>query len=175
MAKYAAKTEFPVLTDPIIRMVDDMVGFQDSMICHNMRRTRAHPTDWKWVKIRGHRRSGFTTTAFKLLQYYPSSLIVYPSQDMLQYARRQAIVERLVPTIGDALHDNYSTGGHSKYLKFDEQMGDGRWFLGRSPNDRHELIILDQASMIEGSRGWENMNRFRDELFMYCDVLVELN
>ncbi len=173
MPKYAGKTELPVLTDPIIKMVDDMVGFQHSMICHQMRQARTHPTSWKWVKIRGHRRSGFTTAALMLLQYYPSSLIVYPNRDMMEYARRQAMEENLIPAVGDALRDNYSINGHSKYLKVEGQMNE-RWFQGRSPRDRHELIILDEASMIEGARG-DNMNRFRDELFMFCDVLVELN
>ncbi len=92
---------------------------------------------------------------------------------MMEYARRQAIEENLIPAVGDALRDNYSINGHSKYLKVEGQMNE-RWFQGRSPRDRHELIILDEASMIEGARG-DNMNRFRDELFMFCDVLVELN
>lgn len=175
MPKYAGKTEFPVLTDPIIKIVDDMVGFQHGMICHQMRQARTHPEQWKWVKIRGHRRSGFTTTALMLLQYYPTSIIIYPNRDMMQYARRQALEENLVPAIGDTLHNYNHTTGDSTHLKVEGQMNE-RWFVGRSPSrDRHELIIIDQASMIESDKGWENMNRFRDQLFIFCDVLVELN
>ncbi|KKK79627.1 hypothetical protein LCGC14_2831590 [marine sediment metagenome] len=149
-----------------------MIGFQRSELCWRMQQDRIPPEHWKWIKIRGHRRSGFSTTALKLLQEYTSSLIVYPNHDILAHARRQAIDERLVPSLKDDFHNNIAINNH---LKTESELNE-RWFIGRRPEHRHQLIILDQASMIEcGRQGELGMCNFRYELFMFCDVLVELN
>ena len=149
-----------------------MVGFQQSSLCYDMREARTPPEHWKWVKIRGHRRSGFSTTALKLLQEYTSSLIVYPNHDVMAHARRQAIDENLVPSLEDAFHNNITINNH---LKTDWELTEN-WFRELRPEHRHQLIILDQASKIECSRlGEMRMNEFRNQLFTICDVLVELN
>ena len=149
-----------------------MVGFQQSDLCLQMREARMPPEHWKWVKIRGHRRSGFSTVALKLLQEYTSSLIIYPNHNVMAHARRQAIDGNLVPSLADTFHNNIAINNH---LKTESEMNE-RWFKGRRPEHRHQLIILDQASKIECERlGEMKMNRFRDELFIFCDVLVELN
>jgi len=147
-----------------------MIGFQQSDLCHQMREQNQPPEYWKWIKIRGHRRSGFSTTALKLLQQYDSSLIVYPTEFMLQYSRRQALDENLIPSMKDIFRNNIVI---RNYLKTHEQI-DEKWFIGRRPNRRHQLIIIDQASMIQEQRGI-GMYRLREQLFMFCDVLVELN
>lgn len=172
MTKYISQSRLPTLTDPIMQIVNDMIGFQRSELCWQLRQQNMPPEHWKWVKIRGHRCSGFSTTALKLLQEYTSSLIVYPNHDILAHARRQAIDENLVPSMRASFHDNIAINNH---LKTESEINE-RWFIGRKPEHRHQLIILDQASMIEcQQQGEAGMNRFRYELFSVCDVLVELN
>ncbi len=155
-----------------MRIVNDMIGFQRSELCWQLRQQHMPPEHWKWVKIRGHRRSGFSTTALMLLEQYPSSLIIYPNHNMLQHARRHAIDKNLVPSMRASFLDNIAI---NKHLKTEQEIKE-TWFRGRRPEPYHQLIIIDEASMIEcGRLGEIGMNEFRDELFSVCDVLVELN
>jgi hypothetical protein len=75
-----------------------------------------------------------------------------------------AFDERLTPSVQEYINDHIVP----------ESLIDTRWICAHRPEQRHQLIILDPASMIEKRRGPNEMNRLRDELFMICDVLVEL-
>lgn len=175
MAKYDGKTDFPVITNSIIQIVDDAVGFLSSKFCDNhFRNHNVNPFYWKWVKIASHRRGGFTTAALQLLQNYKSSLIVthnYPSANRM---REFAVENNLVPldTRGDVFYNNIAI---KDYIIPHSRMNDN-WFcsLGR----RYQLIILDPASIIEIERQrqqGQSFAEFRDRLFNICDLLVELS
>lgn len=166
MAKYDGKTNFPVITDPIIQIVDDAVDFLGSEFCDD--HFRKHPTNpfyWKWVKIASHRRGGYTTAALQLLQKYTPSLIVTHNYPSANRVRQVAIENNLVPRMNNvAIKDHIIP--HSRM--------DNKWFasLGR----RYQLIILDPASMIEVDRQrGRPFNEFRDRLFDVCDLVVELS
>jgi len=171
MAKYDGKTDLPVITDPIIQIVDDAVGFLGSEFCDTyFRKPGANPLHWKWVKIASHRRGGYTTAALQLLQTYPSSLIVthnYPSANRI---RQFAIEHNLVPRMIDVFHDNIAIKDHI----IPHSRMDNHWFSSRP--QRHQLIILDPAGMIEidPQRG-RSFTEFRHRLFNVCDLVVELS
>ena len=169
-----------MITTQIIQIVNEAIEFQNSELCERaLRGAGAPPHNWKWVKIDGHRRNGYSTAALMLLELYTSSLIVYPNHNSAAHARRQALDESLVPSLSHVLSCNYhpesSEQAWQSVLKSEQAM-DWKWFRGLKPNQRHQLIILDQASRIEYQRDKRDggMDKFRDELFMFCDLLVEL-
>ncbi len=170
MAKYDSKTDYPVITDSVIKIVDDAVGFQKSEFCERFK--HASPFYWKWVKIASHRRGGYTTAALHLLQKYTSSLIVthnYPSANRI---RQFAIENNLVPRMINDFHDNIAIQDH---IMPHERMNDD-WFSSLGPQHRYQLIILDSASMIEIDRQrGPSFNEFRNRLFNICDLVVELS
>jgi len=173
MAKYDGKMDLPVITDPIIKIVDDAVGFLGSEFCdYQFRDINANPFHWKWVKIASHRRRGYTTAALRLLQKYTSSLIVthnYPSANRI---RQFAIENNLVPRMIDVFHDNIAIQDHI----MPHSRMDDRWFTSLRPQQRFQLIILDPASMIEMDRQrGPAFHQFRDRLFNICDLVVELS
>jgi hypothetical protein len=175
VAKYAGKTDFPVITDQVIDIVHDAMDFLESRFCHEQfRHSGANPRQWKQVKIHTHRRAGFSTAALKLLGEYRSSLIVthnYPAGNRL---RMEAIDRGLVPDWCE--EDFYNNIKIDDHIVATDRM-DERWFATRRPDERYQLIILDGASMIETHRnrnGADGMDRFRDRLFYVCDLLVEL-
>ncbi len=170
MAKYDGKTDLPVITDLIIQIVDDAVGFLGSEFCdYQFRKYPVNPLYWKWVKIASHRRGGYTTAALKLLQSYTSSLIVtnnYPSANRI---RQFAIENNLVPRIIGDFHDNITINDHiMPYGRMDDN-----WFSSLGPH-RYQLIILDPASMIEVEKQ-SAFKEFRNRLFTICDLVVELS
>ncbi len=153
-----------MITDNVIDMVNETVSFQSDDLCNEMIYTGAPPSYYKHVKLYAHRRAGFTTAALRLLERYTSTLIVTPSHVIKNYYRRMAFDERLTPSVQEYINDHIVP----------ESLIDTRWIQERRPEQRHQLIILDPASMIERRRGLIQMNMLRDELFMICDVLVEL-
>ena len=170
MAKYDGKTDLPVITDLVIKIVDDAVDFLGSEFCdYQFRKHGANPFYWKWVKIASHRRGGYTTAALKLLQKYTSSLIVthnYPSANRI---RQFAIENNLVPRIIDDFHDNITINDHiMPYGRMDD-----KWFSS-GPRRRYQLIILDPASMIEVEKQ-SAFTAFRNRLFTISDLVVELS
>lgn len=176
MAKYAGKSDFPVITDPILDIVHDARGFIESQFCrekfghHNV-----DPRQYKWVRIHSHRRAGFTTAALQLFNSYPKSMIITHSTPAAHRLRAEALDLDLVPDwCKDAF---YHVTKIQDYIVPHERL-DERWFEGRYPDKHYELIILDCASMIEASRNnrgvISGMDEFRDRLFMLCELLVEL-
>lgn len=179
MAKYASKTNFPVITNQIMEIVYDAMGFIESQFCNDaFKRPGANPRQWKLVKVYTHRRAGFTTAALQLLNEYRSSLIVTHNQPAANRLRREAIDNNLVPDWCE--QDFYNNIRINDHIMAHEWMDD-RWFSQHhSPNERYQLIILDCASMIEASRNnghrgaIPGMDEFRDRLFNICDLVVEL-
>lgn len=173
MAKYDAKKDFPVITDSIIKIVDDAVGFLGSELCNDyFKEPHANPFYWKWVKIASHRRGGYTTAALQLLQKYTSSLIVTHNYPSANRVRQFAIENNLVPRMMDDFHNNIAINDH---IMPHSRLND-HWFTDRRPEHRYQLIILDDASMIEIDRQrGESFNRWRDRLFTICDLVVELS
>ena len=171
MAKYH-NDSLPVITDQIIQIVKDGVGFANSEFCQEQfKHSDVNPKMWKWVKIQSHRRSGYSTAALKLLQTYTSALIIthsYPSANRL---RQVAIEENLVPRMVGVFHDNIAIQDHI----VPEGRMDNNWFASHEPYHRYQLIIIDPASMVEQQRGLEAMDEFRYRLFNICDLLVELS
>ena len=153
-----------MIADSVIDIVNDTVNFQNDDLCNEMIYTGAPPSYYKHIKLFAHRRAGFTTAALRLLDRYTSTLIVTPSHVIKNYYRRMAFDEGLSPSVQEYIDDHI----------IPESFIDHRWICAHRPEQRHQLIILDPASMIEKRRGPNEMNRLRDELFMICDVLVEL-
>lgn len=153
-----------MITNEIIGMVDDMVQFQTDNLCEEMKRSGHPPHYFRHLKIFSHRRSGVTTAALTLLEKYTSALIVTPSHVISNYYRRMAFDEGLTPSVDRYINDHLIA----------EQQIDHQWLRARKPEQRHQLIILDPASMIKSRRGDNGMDKLRQELFMVGDVLVEL-
>jgi hypothetical protein len=181
MAKYASKTDFPVITDPILDIVHDARGFVESKFCmENFRRGRGtlgtDPKQWKWVRVHSHRRAGFSTAALQLLNQYPVSMIITHSTPAAHRLRAEALDQDLVPDW--CKDDFYHRTKIDDHIVTHERL-DERWFEGKTPR-KYELIILDCASMIEASRNNRHrgaipgMDEFRDRLFRFCELLVEL-
>ena len=153
-----------VITNEIISIVDDMVQFQTDNLCEDMKR-RGHPPHYfRHLKLFSHRRAGVTTAALLLLEKYTSALIVTPSHVISNYYRRMAFDEGLTPTVEKYINDHLVA----------ESTIDQQWIRNRTPQQRHQLIILDPASMIKTRRGIDGMDKLRHELFTIGDVLVEL-
>jgi hypothetical protein len=170
MAKYAGKTQTPVITDPIIDIVDDALGFQQSEICSEAFIQPGAPGYlWKWVRIGSHRRCGFSYTALQLLEQHPTSLIVTHSQHAANRLRQQAIENHLVPKLLDAFHDNIAI---EEYIIPFERMDD-RWFI-KNQHRQHKLIIFDAASMMGRQTRGNSLHPFRERLFNKCELIVEL-
>lgn len=171
MARYAGKSDLPVITDQIMDIVYDAMGFIESQFCNeSLRLPGANPRQWKQVKIYTHRRAGFSTAALQLLNEYRSSLIVTHSQPAANRLRHDAIELGLVPDWCEK--DFYNNITISDHIVAHERM-DERWFIQRRPHERYQLIILDCASMIEASRR-SGMEEFRDRMFHISDLVVEL-
>lgn len=153
-----------MITDNVIDIVHETVQFQKDDLCSEMIYTGAPPYYYKHIKLYAHRRAGFTTAALRLLERYTSTLIITPSHVIKNYYRRMAFDEGLTPSVQEYINDHIMP----------ENFIDSRWIRERRPEQRHQLIILDPASIIERKRGSDEMNKLRDELFMICDVLVEL-
>lgn len=178
MAKYAGKTDLPVITDQIMDIVYDAMGFIESQFCQEaFRHATSDPKQWKWVKVHTHRRAGFSTAALQLLNEYRSSLIVTHSQPAANRLRMEALDRNLVPDWCE--EDFFNNIRINDHIVSHERM-DERWFIQRAPNERYQLIILDCASMIEASRNNRHrgaipgMDEFRERMFNISDLVVEL-
>lgn len=176
MAKYAGKTDLPVITDPILDIVHDARGFMESQFCREQFSHRnVDPKQYKWVRIHSHRRAGFTTAALKLLNSYPKSMIITHSTPASHRLRVEALDQDLVPDW--CKDDFYHRTKIEDHIVPHERL-DERWFEGRYPDKQYELIILDCASMIETKRNrmgsLPGMDEFRTRLFMLCELLIEL-
>ena len=159
-----------MITEQIIQIVNDAIDFQDSELGIELKDNRAPDQYRRWVSIQSHRCAGFSTAALMLLEMYTSSLIIYPNHNIRNHARYQAIEDNLCPTLQPLLLNNIEV---DNILRAEERV-DLEWLRGWRPDQRSQLIILDQASMIEQRRK-HRMEEFRQELLMFCDVLVELN
>lgn len=170
MAKYLGYIEHPVITDSVIKIVDDAYGFLKSDSCDEWFIKPGAPAhQYRHVKIYSHRRCGFSTTCLKLLNKYNSSIVVTHSQPAANRLRQFAIEENLVPDRHKK--DFFNNLYINDHIISESRMNDN-WFFSKRPEDRHQLIILDCASMMKGKM--QSMDRFRDRLWTTCDLLVEL-
>lgn len=151
-----------MIVNQIVEIVQDAIYFQSSDLCDELQQAGAPPEYYKWVKIASHRRMGASSAATELLSLHPPSLIIYPSTEMMRHSIREA-----------KHNPNYNRFMTMEKCAYFMQSPDGidlEW-LARCVGvlgSRYKLIILDEASRI-------NLKIHRDELFHFCDVLVELN
>lgn len=150
----------------IIQIVDEAILFQASEEFQNMKRFLTPPPQmWKRVKIETHRRAGATTAALKLLEIYTSSLIVTPSYLMARRVQREA---------QKVLSLEYFNSTSLSQQIISESVLTETYFQNWPSYARHQLIILDPATLIETNRGRDNMDELRMRLYTRCDLLVEL-
>ena len=151
-----------MITNEIIQIVNEAHDFQFSELGQELKQSGHPPQYWgKWVKINSHRRAGFTTAAIALQQSYTSSLLVTHNHAIKQH------IYHLANELG-LYHD-----WMKDQVKTYEEVMNPNFFAGLGINARHQLIIIDPASMVE-QRLQSRIHEFRDHLFQWCDVVVEL-